>query len=315
MSLVSQAQSSDDELLAVFEPTSPASQLNADYHEVHHHHHFPEVHQENETGGHDNIEALTVAEPIEIEIIVDELPGAPAGTVDPEPIEIVEEPLKVDEEKDDNDVKSTKSSKWDWSADGAKGFIAWVKARLAEVPKHSGYDSSGLERAAAYLEKLDNEISKAMRLDLDEELDANKIEEVRNQLDDGLSRLQARLDKVKKAKKSKSRKKRAEEEMTEIVKEGQKIAGVSGVYVMVPLYISSIARTCINGMVSAGKDIEWIYHEQVKKFDLDELQQLELRQLLFDMGLPMRVDMGKKPDEDLIVSDEDNYNWNPNYNA
>src|ERR1035437_3302985 len=71
-------------------------------------------------------------------------------------IQDVEDESKVDE----NDAKKPKKNeKWDWESKGASGFIVWVKERCNDVPKHSGYDSAGLDRAIAYLERLDNEIS------------------------------------------------------------------------------------------------------------------------------------------------------------
>ncbi len=302
----------------VMDPMSPASQLPAsDTHavsEVHHHHHFPELQGDEKPHGQDS--SLEVTEPVEIEIIIDDLPGAPPNTKDPEPIlEVAEEPINVKD--DDNDLKKAKdgkNEKWNWEAHGPHGFVAWIKARIADVPKHSGYDSAGLERAMAFMDRLDNEISKAMRMDLDGELDANQIEKVRAELDDGISRLQARLEKVKQTKKSK-RKKKSEYEIDEdgFIKEAQKITGVQGVYVTVPLLISSIARICVNGMVSAGHDVEDMYNNLSKKYALTNREQLELRQLLFDMGMPMRIDMGMEPEEDLEVSDSNNYNWQTNY--
>src|SRR5208282_86244 len=207
-------------------------------------------HEEHGEHGH-NLEhlmfggsPLEVSEPLEIEIVVEELPGAPAGTKDPEPmLEVSEEPIHAEEKDDANDAKKGKDGgkgeKWDWSKHGPHGFVAWIKGRIADVPKHSGYDTAGLERAIAYMERVDNEISKAMRMDLDGELDGNKIEVVRSELDDGIARLQSRLDKVKDTKKSNKRKKKSEYVMDEdgFIKEAQKITGVKGVYVTVPLLI------------------------------------------------------------------------------
>lgn len=294
---------------------SPASQLPAfDEHSVsaippHHPHEGKEELM--------SFAPIEVTEPVDVEIVVEELPGAPPGTKDPE-LEVHEEPVHVEEKEDANDAKKGdgKNAKWDWSKHGPHGFVAWIKERLDAVPKHSGYDSAGLERAMAYMEKLDNEISKAMRMDSDSELDANQVEKVRSQLDEGLSRLQARLEKVKDSKKSsRKRKKSAEYEIDAdgFVKEAQKIMGVQGVYITVPLLISRIARVCVNGTVSAGHDIEWLYQNQVKKYKLNEREQAEVQQLLFDMGYPLRQDRGFMPDEDLEVWDSDNADWAANY--
>src|SRR5579859_3111476 len=109
-------------------------------------------------------ECLEVEEPGEVSIVIEELPGAPSGTKDPEPILEVVEP---DESELNQNPADKKNEKWDWASKGPHGFIAWVKERCEDVPKHSGMDSAGLERAVAYLERLDGEISRAMRSDLE----------------------------------------------------------------------------------------------------------------------------------------------------
>ena len=259
---------------------------------------------------------MEVAEPGEVSIVIEELPGAPEGTKDPEPeIEVSEAVSPTVEEPDANAAKSKKDPKWDWESHGPTGFIAWVKSRCDDVPKHSGYDTAGLERAVAYLEKLDGEISRAMRMDLDGELDANQIEKVRAMIDDGISRLHDRLDKVKKVKKTKrSKKKSASEETNDMmVKEAQKITGVQGVFIMADLLTSRIARVCINGMVSAGHDIEDLYTRQVKEYGLNKREQACVMQLLSDMGYPLRQDRGFMPEDELHVEDSDNMDWMANY--
>ena len=254
---------------------------------------------------------LELQEPVDVEIVVEEIPGAP-GSPDPEPIEIEEEPVHVKEEEEDkNDAKKAKKGKWDWESKGPHGFVLWVKEMLEGVPKHSGQEESGLERAVSYLEKLDNEVSKAMRLDLDGELDADKVEEIRSKIDDGLERLHVRLDKVKKTRKS-HRKKKSDTEY-EIVKEAQKAAGVHGIVVTVPLLISRIARVCINGTVSGGHDTRDLFHRQVKQYKLNEREQAEVLQLLEDMNFPIRNDRGYLPDESLEVTDSNNYDFPANY--
>lgn len=263
-----------------------------------------------------SIDHADMSEPLEVEIVVDELPGAPPGTPDPEPLEVSEKNTEEDsKDKDKNNDNDTdvKSNKWDWSSKGPTGFVAWIKERLDNCPKHSGYDSAGLQRASAYLEKLDSEISKAMRLDLDGELDANKVEAVRAQIDEGLSRLHDRLEKVNKH--SKSRRKKKADVNSELVKEAQKIMGVQGIIITVPLLISRIARVCINGMVSAGHDIEHTYREQVKKYKLNDREQAETIQLLFDMGYPMKIDRGYQSDEEIDPTSSDNFDWSASYQS
>jgi ElaB/YqjD/DUF883 family membrane-anchored ribosome-binding protein len=259
-------------------------------------------------------ESLELSEPVDVEIVVEEIPGAPPGTHDPEPIVVSEEPMHVKEKEDENDAKkSSKKGKWDWESKGAEGFVVWVKDMLLGVPKHSGQEESGLERAISYLEKLDAEVSKAMRLDLDGELDADKVEEIRSKIDEGLERLHDRLKKVRDTKKP-HRKKKSDTEY-ELVKEAQKAAGISGIVVTVPLLISLVARVIINGTVSAGHDSRDLFQRQVKKFKLDVREQAEVMQLLEDMNFPIRGDRGFFPDEDLEVSDSNNMDWAANFSG
>lgn len=297
------------------------------------HGHAQHGHGQHSQHGHDHLagnnthidteSVFVVTEPVDIEIVVEDIPGA--GSLqdlpliveeEPEIVESKKEPSKEEKSQDENDARkfSKKNEKWDWESKGASGFVTWVKERLDGVPRHSGMDTAGLERAISYLERLDSEISKAMRLDLDGDLDADKIEEVRSKIDDGLSRLQDRLEKVKKTKKSYKKKKAdLDIESSVFIKEAQKVTGVQGVYVTVPLLISRIARVCINGMVSGGHDIEDLYHRQVKFYKLNDREQAEVMQLLADMGYALRQDRGFMPEDALEVSDSDGMDWASSY--
>lgn len=266
-----------------------------------------EVHDHDH--GHDH--------PEEIEVMLAPMSPETLGLSGPDPeppapeLEVSEHDDKSKAE-DEDPAKAAKTEKWDWSKRGPTGFIAWVKERCDDVPKHSGYDTAGLERAVAYLERLDNEVSKAMRLDLDGELDANQIEKVRAIIDNGIERLHDRLDKVKSSKK-KTRKKKGYELSEGFQKEAQKITGVSGVLVTVPLLISRVARVCINGMVSGGHDIEDLFERQAKFYKLNDREQAEVMQLLADMGYAVRQDRGFMPDEQLEVEDTNGMDWAANY--
>jgi hypothetical protein len=256
---------------------------------------------------------------VEINISLDDVPGAPeAGEI----LEVSEStdkeaPIEVEEKEEDNNdakSKSKKNEKWDWASKGASGFVLWIKERFNTVPNHSGYDIAGLERAISYLDKLETEISKAMRLDIDGELDANKVEEVRAKIEEGIERLEERIDKIKSNKK-KNRKKKAELETPGFIKDAQKITGVKGTFITVPLLISGIARVCINGTVSAGHDIEKTFADQAKKYKLNDREKSEVRWLLLDMGYPLRGDRGFMPDEDFDATSSDNYDYMAQYQS
>lgn len=273
---------------------------------------MPVVVVEPETPGFEVVEdqepAVEVSEPGQpavVTIVIDDIPGAPPGTKDPV-IEVVEEEDESSK-KDDNDLK--KNDPWSLSE---KSFLEWAKTRLDSVPKHSGYDTAGIERAIAYLEKMDSEISKIMRSDIDGKLDADEVKDVREQIDNGISLLHSRLKTIKDSKKKKTKK---ADVSSEIIKEAQKITGVKGTYVTVPLLISGIARVCINGVVSAGHNLDDIFNQQVKKYKLNDREKSELRFLLLDMGYSLRGDRGYLPDEEYDTSSSDNFDFAANYQA
>lgn len=251
-----------------------------------------------------------------VEIVIESVPGAG----DPGPLEVHDMAPAADEVAppvDDNEAKKPKKDpRWDWESRGAKGFVAWIKERCDDVPRHSGNDTAGLERAMAYLDKLDGEISRAMRMDLDGELDANQIEKVRSIIDDGVSRLESRLDQVKQHKKqSKKKKKTSAVEVMDgaLVKEAQKITGVQGVFVTVDILTARIAKTCINGMVSAGHDIEDLFRKQSEYYNLNRREKACVMQLLEDMGYAFRQDRLLDPDDGLHVELSDNGDFAANY--
>ena len=81
----------------------------------------------------------------------------------------------------------------------------------------------------------------------------------------------------------------------------------------VPLLISRIARVCINGMVSAGHDIEDLFRKQVELYNLDKREQAEVMQLLADMGYALRQDRGYLTGEGVNQERSDNADWAANY--
>ena len=284
------------------------AQRSEEHHKNKHHEHTEHEVQDDSGEIHPTDESLEVEEP-PFEIMIEDIPGAPPGTKDPEPVIEVKE-----EDTDKNNLEPTKDDKW--NPNSSEDFFQWAKSRLDSIPTHSGSDIAGCERAAAYLEKFESEVSKHMRSDLDGKIDANKVEKLRAQIEHGLTLLFDRVDKLKKHSRSK-RKKKAEISFTNdpMIKEAQKITGVQGVFITVPLLISRIARVCINGMVSAGHDIEDIFDDQVKKYKLNDREQAETMQLLEDMGYAFRQDRGHMRNDQVDTSSENNYDWSAQYNA
>lgn len=257
---------------------------NKEEHE-HKHHHEEEPHM------HGKGEIVLVIdepehEPIEEECVFT-LPLVPGGEIQEEIEEEDENELAVEEE--DDEVKVEEPEAWDWQARGVGNFVSWLKGMLNNVPRHDGVSSTGIERAISYLESLNRIISKAVRSDLKDELDVSAVENMRDEIHKGIVRLEERLEKINSNKyKKPSKKKRADEDQDGLVKEAQKIAGIGKIVITVPLLISHIVRVCINGTVSAGKDMEDTFKKLAEKYKLTPRERVEAIQLLEDYGWPLR---------------------------
>jgi hypothetical protein len=214
---------------------------------------------------------------LEIDLKLDFVPGAD----DQEEI-VEEEPdqLVVDETLEETDG-------WDWRKKGLSKFLNWVKSRFENIPKHSGKDTTGIERVIAYLKKMDSEISKAMREDFNREIDAGKAEEARLEIAEGVKRLEDRLSKLL-SKKFKKSKKAIEENY--LVKEAGTPRGVGNLVNSIPYFVTSIARICINSMVSSGKDMEETFKILAKEYKLDNREKFQVVQLIQDMGYTFILD-------------------------
>ena len=275
-------------------------------------------------------EAMDLSPEVEVESEVDmepaafvitDIPGAPAGTQDL--VLQVETPEKDEQKVSDSETKAEPKGPWDWKATFPMGFIDWIKDRYAKMPKHTGYDVGGLERAVSYLQHLDAEIGKAIRGDIDGHLDAKEVDEIRSQVEKGCNMIEKRLENVKNARKN--NKTASFEDIIEIVKqaEADQDAGIvkeargftmhSGIQVTVSLFISTLARMCINGSVSAGHDIEDLFEKACEKFKLEEREKYELRQLISDMNYPIRFDRMSLVGEEVDESSSDNGDWMANY--
>lgn len=283
------------------------------------HLHFPEELTEDlvieEEPEQEEAVVLEVEEPEkELVLTLDKIPGG----LDQD--ELVEEPELEVEEPEEVVVND---DPWDWGDNS--NFMTWlskmmqnrIKGSVHGVPLHTGRDSAGLERTIAHYNFLDKCISKAVRTDLRGEIPIELVEKARDEIRRAIERLEERLEKVENSKnpKRKNKKKRSDLEQEGLIKEAQKATHVGGIVITVPLFTSYLARVCINGMVSAGHDIEDMFTKLAKRYKLSEREQAELVQLLSDMNYPLRRDRGIPLDEETDTSSSDNFDWAANYRS
>lgn len=235
-----------------------------------------------------------------ISFVMPSIPGAMDDS------EIVVPEIEVEEEKEEPKEVDV----WDWQHGGHANFIPWAQGIVNMTPQHSGHDVSGLERAMAWISRLLKEFPKAMSTDFKGEIDVNHCEGLRDGLYDAVSKMQDRKDRIEALK---GRKKRADSEFG-IVKEAQKSTKITGTSLVVPLFISGIARTLINGMVSGGHSMEDMYDELRKKYSFTDREEFEIQLLLSDMGYAMYQDRGRIG-EQVDKSKSDNFDWAAQYQA
>jgi len=217
--------------------------------------------------------------------------------------------LSVDEDSEivlDEDI-------WNWKENGLGGFLKWVANRLETVPAHDGKKTTGLERAIAYFERINKEITGAMQQDFRNQINTAEAEVYRDQVEDGLESLLKRLNQVRKSKFKRYR--RNDNQPEGIVKEAAGSTAIHGIIVTVPLIISRIARVCINGTVASGHSIEDSFWRLSEKYELTKRERAELEQLLADMGYWIRRDRGYLLDEDIVPSSVDKFDWQSNVNS
>lgn len=238
-------------------------------------------------------------EPEEVAFSLPLIPGSEDQSELQEPSEI---------EVDDDENIEVVSDPFNWTV---PTFLDWVKTTAYNCPRHTGKDVSGLERAIAYYDMILRQFSKATQQDIKGELDVDKVEAMRDEIYDGLKRLKERLDRVSEKYSDKKKTKKKAEVEGGLIKE----AGTTKFDINVSLFMSAIARICINSTINAGHDIEVTFDKLCKQYDLTKREKLELLQLLDDMNYPIRRDFGILLGDDYDPTSSDNVEWIANYQA
>jgi hypothetical protein len=249
---------------------------------------------------------------MEISFKLPPLPGSEADI----PIEVsTDDDLEVEHKgkgKDKNDLKEDLEVKdpSDYRSYSPKDLTKWVQYMFANIPRHSGRETTGIERCISYLKRFDGDLSRAISSDYKSEADIGKLEEARREVYNGIDRLDDALDKLSNSYKNK---KKGNRTFGEIVKEAKQ-THIGGIVITVPILISRIASVIINGMVSGGHSAEVIFDAQVKEYSLTKREQSELMELLTHMGYAMPYrDRGYPRDFKFDPTSSDNYDLSAQY--
>lgn len=211
----------------------------------------------------------------------------------------------------------------DWANDGNHAaFVDYVKDELTKIPRHSGETIPGCERAKAFLKKIDNEISKAMRSDFGGVIDEGEIDKLRKSIDDMMDRLEKQIKKLKGSGKtadlnvrlvSEGSCKKCESnvpmwhdvsgdrmvclhcEAAEHSNDDSRIEKTATTPVL-NVYMTPFERAVvgimINSKVSAGRNIEETYMKLKNKYNFNPREELAIQQLVADYGYPVFKDRG-----------------------
>jgi len=111
----------------------------------------------------------------------------------------------------------------DWENDGDHSkFMEYLLDKMQKIPPHRGTTTVGIERAIAYLKKIDREISRAIQSDEANVIDETEAEAIRDQIFEFVDRLEEALEKVssKKTRRKKPQVKLSSSVFTRIGPEG-----------------------------------------------------------------------------------------------
>jgi hypothetical protein len=246
-------RSSDDQS---YEDDDDADVMQA-YEEEHYHEHDGEAHQEGEVFVEGDAEEV-------LEELGKRLPG----------VDVV---IKEEEEEEEEETD------WENHRD-PKHFMVYITKQYPQgIPKHDGTSTLGCERAILFLNKLNKEISEALRADKDDLLDIPQLENIRVNLVRDVTTLTNHANGLKR----KLKEAKDSEEVAML-----KTASTPNIQLVVTPFERAIAGIITNAVVSAGKPFEDVYEFLKKKYSLDEREELSIFQLLKDMGHPIFKDRG-----------------------
>jgi hypothetical protein len=186
----------------------------------------------------------------------------------------------------------------------------------AKIPRHDGTSTVGCERAISFLDRMNGDISRAIRDDHENVLDIEKLEEVRVNIMRDVLVLKDHLGKLKKNIKNTHNEGKQSLASTGVpdwespsgkvvpyseLKEGADISKQAStpnnIVIAVSPFERAISGMMINAHVSSGHPMEEVYASLKKKYDLTDREELSIMQLCMDSGFHIFKDRGSYSEE------------------
>jgi hypothetical protein len=186
----------------------------------------------------------------------------------------------------------------------------------SQIPQHDGTSTVGCERAISFLDRLNGDISKAIREDQENVLDIAKLEDVRVNIMRDVLVLKDHLSKLKKQIKDSHGQKSSTaaapsvpnwknasgqevpfDKLKETGELEKKAATPRNLVIAVSPFERAISGMMINAHISAGHPMEEVYGSLKKKYGLTDREELSIMQLCMDSGFPIFKDRGSYSEE------------------
>lgn len=172
-------------------------------------------------------------------------------------------------------------------------FVQFLDEQMASIPtvQHAQGNLSKMENAASRWKKLNNYCSEALRGDFAGTLDVDEIDKKRQQIEYNMDALQDAIDSLHAMKQTRRQqrrqhRRRADEDFDDTMTKEATAPHFNGFQMVVTPFQRAIVGALINGKVSGGRNIEELWTEAKKKYNMDAREELEVLQLLADMGYP-----------------------------
>jgi hypothetical protein len=196
-------------------------------------------------------------------------------------------------------------------------FVQFLDEQMAKIPtiQHAQGNLSKMENSMARWKKLNNFCSEAMRNDFDGLLDFEDIDKKRQQIEYNMDTLQDAIDSLHHMKKTRrnQRRRRADDDQDGTMTKEATAPHFSGFQMVITPFQRAIVGAMINGKVSGGRNIDEMWKAAKEKYKMDDREELEILQILADMGYPEFKDR-LRVGEDEDPSREDGFGeWQSSY--
>lgn len=187
-------------------------------------------------------------------------------------------------------------------------FMEYITGQYpASIPSHDGRTTVGCERAISFLERLNSDISRAIKDDVDGILDLAELESVRANIMHDVIKLKQHLGNLKKKLKEVSAKtneseiplwKNSQGKLVDALKMEKSASVPNNLVIAVTPFERAITGIMINSHVSAGRPMADTFEALKEKYDISEREELAIMQICMDSGFPIFKDRGTVGSED-----------------